>query len=441
MLSVLSLSPSYTLPSAGAPSSARRTPVSRMAADGAPKIVVTGLGVVSALGSGDEFWEKITAGECGIDEVTGFDASRFPTTIGAECKDFDPAPWFDNKKSVKSTDRYTHLAMAASKMAVADSAIDLEKTDSWRFGCIIGSAFGGMDTFEKQALALDKGKKVSPFMVPAILGNTAAGMVGIELGPQGPNFGVASACAAGSHAIGEAVRHMKEGAADVMLCGGAEAAMTPLSYAGFCAMKAMNSKFNDAPKKASRPFDADRAGFVMGEGAGVLVLESEAHAIARGATIYCELGGYAATCDAHHITSPHPEGEGMRDCLTKAMAAAGVGPEHIGYVNAHGTATEVGDAVEASSIEAVFGTGAVPVSATKALHGHLIGAGGALELVATVQALRGGWLPASAHVRASSLGSQIDLVTGAARHSSARAAMSNSFAFGGSNVALVVTRP
>ena len=293
MLSVLSLGPSYTLPSAGAPSSARRTPVSRMAADGAPKIVVTGLGVVSALGSGDEFWEKITAGECGIDEVTGFDASRFPTTIGAECKDFDPAPWFDNKKSVKSTDRYTHLAMAASKMAVADSAIDLEKTDSWRFGCIIGSAFGGMDTFEKQALALDKGKKVSPFMVPAILGNTAAGMVGIELGPQGPNFGVASACAAGSHAIGEAVRHMKEGAADVMLCGGAEAAMTPLSYAGFCAMKAMNSKFNDSPKKASRPFDADRAGFVMGEGAGVLLLETEEHAKVRARAFGSNIGGGA----------------------------------------------------------------------------------------------------------------------------------------------------
>ena len=476
MLSVLSLSPSYTLPSAGAPSSARRTPVSRpprMAADGAPKIVVTGLGVVSALGSGDEFWEKITAGECGIDEVTGFDASRFPTTIGAECKDFDPAPWFDNKKSVKSTDRYTHLAMAASKMAVADSAIDLEKTDSWRFGCIIGSAFGGMDTFEKQALALDKGKKVSPFMVPAILGNTAAGMVGIELGPQGPNFGVASACAAGSHAIGEAVRHMKEGAADVMLCGGAEAAMTPLSYAGFCAMKAMNSKFNDSPKKASRPFDADRAGFVMGEGAGVLLLETEEHAKvsararlahrrrsspvprdgpdlshtppphaqARGAKIYCELAGYAATCDAHHITTPHPEGAGLSTCLANALDAAGVAPSDVEYINAHGTSTAYNDKFETMAIKTVFGEHAhkLAVSSTKSMTGHTLGAAGGIEAAICAKVMETGTLPPTINYETADPECDLNYVPNVAQKLDAppKAAISDNLGFGGHNAALV----
>merc|ERR1719353_1457361 len=206
-------------------------------------------------------------------------------------------------------------------------------------GVIIGSAFGGMDTFEKQVLNLNKGKKISPFTIPALLGNTASGIIGIELGAQGPNFGVASACAAGSYAIGEAMRFMQNGNADVMVTGGSEAAITPLSFGGFCAMKAMCSKYNEQPQQASRPFDADRAGFVMGEGAGVLLLETEEHAKARGATIYCELGGYAATCDAHHITTPHPEGLGLATCLTSALADAGVAPADVAYINAHGTST------------------------------------------------------------------------------------------------------
>ena len=278
-----SLVAAYTLP--GTPgrvvTGPRGAAVISMAEGGRPKIVVTGLGVVSALGSGDEFWEAVTSGESGLDQITAFDASKFPTTIGAEVKDFDPKPFFGTPKTVKSVDRYTHFAVAASQMAVADGGLDKSAVDSSRFGVIIGSAFGGMQTFETQTLNLDKGKKISPFTIPALLGNTAAGIVGIELGAQGPNFGVASACAAGSHAIGEALRFMQNGEADIMITGGSEAAITPLSFGGFCAMKAMCSKYNEEPTKASRPFDADRAGFVMGEGAGVVMLETEEHAKAR----------------------------------------------------------------------------------------------------------------------------------------------------------------
>ena len=227
-------------PSTSASASISSSRIAMMSA--APKIVVTGVGVVSALGSKDEFWESVTSGKSGLDQITAFDASRYPTTIGAECKDFDPKPYFASPKTIKSTDRYTHFAVAAARMAVEDGSLDLEATESSKFGVIVGSAFGGMQTFETQTLNNDKGKKVSPFTIPALLGNTASGIIGIELGAQGPNFGVASACAAGSHAIGEAMRFMQNGNADVMITGGSEAAITPLSFAGFCAMKAMNSK-------------------------------------------------------------------------------------------------------------------------------------------------------------------------------------------------------
>ena len=322
---------------------------------GKRKIVVTGIGVVSALGSKESFWESIVAGKSGLDQITAFDASKFPTTIGAEVKDFDPKPYFASPKTVKSVDRYTHLAVAASKMAVEDASLDLEKTDLSRMGVIVGSAFGGMDTFEKQTLNLDRGKKISPFTIPALLGNTASGIIGIEIGAQGPNFGVASACAAGSHAIGESLRFLQNGECDMMITGGAEAAITPLSFGGFCAMKAMCSSYNDTPQQASRPFDANRAGFVMGEGAGVLMLETEEHALARGAQIYCELAGYAATCDAHHITTPHPEGRGLATCLANALADADVPPSDVAYINAHGTSTAYNDKFETMAIKKVLG--------------------------------------------------------------------------------------
>ena len=387
-----------------------------------------------------QFWEGITSGKCGLDQITAFDASKFPTTIGAECKDFDPAPYFASSKTVKSTDRYTHFAVAASRMAVEDSGLDLDAVDNPRFGVIIGSAFGGMDTFEKQTLNLANGKKVSPFTIPALLGNTASGIVGIELGAQGPNFGVASACAAGSHAIGEAMRFMQSGAADVMITGGAEAAITPLSFGGFCAMKAMNSKYNDSPQTASRPFDADRAGFVMGEGAGVLCLETEEHAKARGATIICELAGYAATCDAHHITTPHPEGLGLANCLKGALDDAGVEPSDVAYINAHGTSTAYNDKFETMAIKKVFGDHAskLLISSTKSMTGHTLGAAGGIEAAIAAKALQTGIAPPTINYNTPDPECDLNYVPNKAQTMEApKAAISDNLGFGGHNAALV----
>lgn len=418
------------------------TPAPRMAAAGEkPKIVVTGVGVVSALGSKDQFWDSLVKGECGIDQISAFDASKFPTTIGAECKDFDPKPYFKSPKTVKSVDRYTHLAVAASALAVEDAGMDVEKVDSTRFGVIIGSAFGGMETFEKQTLALDANKKISPFCIPALLGNTASGIVGIEMGAQGPNFGVASACAAGSHAIGEAMRFMQNGEADIMITGGAEAAITPLSFGGFSAMKAMNSKYNDKPKEASRPFDADRAGFVMGEGAGVLLLETEEHALARGATIYCELGGYSATCDAHHITTPHPEGAGLAACLTNALKDAGVEPSDVAYINAHGTSTAYNDKFETMAIKKVFGDSAskLAISSTKSMTGHTLGAAGGIEAAIAAKVMQTGVCPPTINYNTEDPECDLNYVPNVALHlkEKPKAAISDNLGFGGHNAALV----
>jgi len=414
----------------------------RMADGTPPKVVVTGVGVVSALGSKDHFWSALLDGQSGLATVSAFDASGFPTTIGAECADFDPKPHFANAKTIKSVDRYTHLAVAASRMAVEDANLDLEAVEKSRFGVIVGSAFGGMQTFENQVLNLDRGKKISPFTIPALLGNTASGIIGIELGAQGPNFGVASACAAGSHAIGEAMRFIQKGDADVMLTGGAEAAITPLSFGGFCAMKAMCSKFNDDPTKASRPFDANRAGFVMGEGAGVLMLETEEHALARGATIYCELGGYAATCDAYHITTPHPEGLGLATCLSSALTDAGVAPSDVGYINAHGTSTAYNDKFETMAIKKVFGdhaTSDLRVSSTKSMTGHTLGAAGGIEAVIAAKVMQTGKLPPTINYETEDPECDLNYVPNTAETLATppKAAISDNLGFGGHNAALV----
>jgi len=425
---------------ASSPCASRASTLCASAVSGKPKIVVTGIGVVSALGSKDEFWDALVAGKSGIGPITAFDASKFPTTIGAEAADFDPKPFFANAKTVKSVDRFTHLAVAASKMAVEDGAVDLEATDLSRFGVIVGSAFGGMDTFEKQTLNLDRGKKISPFTIPALLGNTASGIIGIELGAQGPNFGVASACAAGSHAIGESLRFLQNGEADMMLTGGAEAAITPLSFGGFCAMKAMCSKYNDTPEQASRPFDADRAGFVMGEGAGVLLLETEEHALKRGATIYCELGGYAATCDAHHITTPHPEGRGLSTCLSNALDDAGVPPEDVAYINAHGTSTAYNDKFETMAIKKVFGEHAskLAISSTKSMTGHTLGAAGGIEAAIAAKVMQTGVAPPTINYNTPDPECDLNYVPNEAQTLTApKAAISDNLGFGGHNAALV----
>jgi len=297
-----------------------------------------------------------------------------------------------------------------------------------------------MDTFEKMTLNNDKGKKVSPFTIPMLLGNTASGIIGIEVGAMGPNFGVASACAAGSHSLGEAFRHIQNGGADMMLAGGTEAAITPLSFAGFCAMKAMCSSYNDDPKHASRPFDANRAGFVMGEGAGVLLLETEEHAKARGATIYCELAGYAATCDAHHITTPHPEGAGLAACLRNAIADAGIAPTEVDYINAHGTSTAYNDRFETMAIKQVFGEHAykLAVSSTKSMTGHTLGAAGGIEAVIAAKVMQTGKVPPTINYQEADPDCDLNYVPNTAQTiEKPRAAISDNLGFGGHNAAIV----
>eukprot|EP00908_Phaeocystis_cordata_P026465 Transcript_8947.p1 GENE.Transcript_8947~~Transcript_8947.p1 ORF type:complete len:448 (-),score=222.03 Transcript_8947:1056-2399(-) len=404
------------------------------------KIVVTGLGTVTAIGSGDEFWSNLINGVSGVDTISSFDASRFPTTIGAECKDFDAKKYFNNAKNMKATDRYTHLAMAASRMAVEDGGLDLDTVEKSRFGVVVGSAFGGMDTFEKQVLQLDKGKKISPFAIPQLLGNTASGMIAIELGAEGPNYGVASACAAGSHAMGTALRHLQNGEADVMLTGGSEAAVTPLSFAGFCAMKAMCSSYNDNPKAGSRPFDSSRAGFVMGEGAGVLMLETEEHAKARGAKIYCELAGFAATCDAHHITTPHPEGQGLSECLRLAIADAGIEPTDVAYINAHGTSTAYNDKFETMAYKNVFGEHAkeLLISSTKSMTGHTLGAAGGIEAAVCAKVMETGDVPPTLNYETPDPECDLNYTPNKAHKIEApKAVISDNLGFGGHNAAVV----
>merc|ERR1740130_792945 len=397
-----------------------------------PKIVVTGLGTVTAVGSGDEFWSNLLGGVSGVGTITSFDASRFPTTIGAECKDFNAKDHFTNPKNIKATDRYTHLAVAASRMAVEDGGLDLDKVEKRRFGVVVGSAFGGMETFEKQVLQLDKGKKISPFAIPQLLGNTASGMIGIELGAQGPNYGVASACAAGSHALGTAFRHLQN--------GDAEAAITPLSFGGFCAMKAMCSSYNEDPKAASRPFDSSRAGFVMGEGAGVLLLETEAHAKARGAVIYCELAGFAATCDAHHITPPHPEGAGLSECLRLAILDAGIAPTDVAYINAHGTSTAYNDKFETMAYKKVFGDHAekLLISSTKSMTGHTLGAAGGIEAAVCAKVLQTGEVPPTINYETEDPECDLNYTPNTkAKVTAPKAVISDNLGFGGHNAAVV----
>src|SRR5690606_8993039 len=303
----------------------------------------------------ETFFGNLLAGKSGIDTVTAFDTADFPCKIGAEVRDFDATEWMDFKE-VRRNDRYCHLGMAASKLAVQNAGLDVTKVDADRFGVILASGIGGLDTIEKQSRVLiERGpRRVSPFMIPSLIANMAGGMVAIELGAKGPNFAVVSACASATHAIGEAWRIMQSGDADIMLAGGSDAAITSLGYAGFCSMKAMSTR-NDDPQRASRPFEKNRDGFIMGEGSGVLVLETLEHARARGATIYCEIAGYSATCDAFHITQPDLSGHGLAVAMNNALRKAGLNPDQVDYVNAHGTSTPYNDKCETVALKNVFG--------------------------------------------------------------------------------------
>jgi 3-oxoacyl-[acyl-carrier-protein] synthase II len=407
------------------------------------KVVVTGIGVVSALGSTiDDFWASLLAGKSGISRVTAFDTTDFPTQIGGEVRDFDPAKYMDPKEA-RRNDRYTQFAVAASKLAIEDAGLDPTKVDRERAGVIIGSGIGGMSTFEAQARNLiEKGpRKVSPFFIPAMISNIASGIVAIEYNFAGPCFTVVSACATSTHSLGEAMRTIQYGDADVMIAGGAEASITPLSYAGFCSMKAMSTS-NEVPEKASCPFDSKRDGFVMGEGGCILVLESEDHAKARGARIYCEFAGYAASADAFHITQPDPEARGLASAMRRAVADAGVAPEQVNYINAHGTSTPYNDKFETLAIKKVFGESAkaIPVSSTKSMTGHLLGAAGSVEAAVCIKAIQTGEIPPTINYETPDPDCDLDYVPNVKRSAKIDVAVSNNLGFGGQNATLVFKR-
>ncbi len=404
------------------------------------RVVVTGLGAIHGLGHNVEaFWASLLAGRNGIDRITHWDPKDFACQIGAEVRDWDAAQHMDPKEA-RRNDRYTHFGFVAAQQAVQDAGLDMAKEDGDRVGVIIGSGIGGMNTYEAQLKVLaERGpRKVSPFTIPSLIGNMCSGLVAIELGARGPNFGVVSACATATHALGEAAHTIRRGDADVMIAGGSEASITPFSYASFCSMKAMSTR-NDDPAHASRPFDLQRDGFVMGEGSGVLVIESLEHAQARGARIYCELAGYAATCDAFHITQPDPEGKGLSMAMKRALASSGVVPSQIDYINAHGTSTPYNDKFETLAIKKVFGEHAhkLAISSTKSMTGHLLGAAGGIESVICVKTIQTGRIAPTINLVEPDPECDLDYVPNTAREAKVRTVLSNNLGFGGQNAAVV----
>jgi 3-oxoacyl-[acyl-carrier-protein] synthase II len=404
------------------------------------RVVVTGLGVVTSIGHDvASFWSGLIAGKIGIERVTLFDPGSFACQIGAEVRNWDVNQLMDPKEA-RRNDRYTHFGFVAAKQAVADSGIDMAAEDGDRVGVIIGSGIGGMYTYEAQLQILfERGpRRVSPFTIPSLIGNMCSGLVAIEYGARGPNFGIVSACATGTHALGEAAHAIRRGDADVMVAGGSEAAITPFAYASFCSMKAMSTR-NDEPQRASRPFDRNRDGFIMGEGAGILVLESLEHARSRGARIYCELAGYAATCDAYHITQPDPEGKGLSMAMRRALSSAGSTAENVDYINAHGTSTPYNDKFETLSIKQVFGDRArkVPISSTKSMTGHLLGAAGGIESVICAKTIQQGIIAPTMNLEDPDPDCDLDYVPNVAREAKVRTVLSNNLGFGGQNASVV----
>jgi 3-oxoacyl-[acyl-carrier-protein] synthase II len=406
------------------------------------RVVVTGMGAISPVGIGAEtMWEALCRGQSGIGPITSFDASGFHTTIAGEVRDFAPEDFLD-RKEVRKTDRFTQFAVAASQLALDDSGLKITPALAEEFGVVIGSGIGGLQTFEDfHSALLDRGpKKLSPFFMPKLLVNMAAGNVSIRFGLKGPNECVVTACATGNHSLASAARMIQLGEATAMLAGGTEAGVTPLGVGGFNALKALSTR-NDEPEKASRPFDLDRDGFVIGEGAGILVVEELSHALDRGARIYAELAGYGATADAYHVTAPSPDGDGAVRCIHRALRSAGLAPEEISYINAHGTSTKQNDLMETEAIKKVFKDAAygVPVSSTKSMTGHLLGAASGIEAVVSVLAIDRDILPPTINLDRPDPGCDLDYVPGKARKAEVRAVLSNSFGFGGVNACLVFT--
>jgi 3-oxoacyl-[acyl-carrier-protein] synthase II len=408
------------------------------------RVVVTGLGVVTPLGQDvDTFWKNLIAGQCGIDRITAFDSAAFDTQIAGEVKDFDPILAFPSPKEVRRTDPYSQFAIYAAWKALKDSGLELEKENRDEIGVMLGSGIGGLQTTADQLrILMERGpSRVSPFTIPMLISNMASGLISMYHNLRGPNFATCSACATSNHAIGEAWRTIKMGDAHTMLAGGSEAAVIPIGIAGFCAMKAMSTR-NDDPKHASRPFDKDRDGFVMGEGAGVLVLEELEHAKKRGATIYCEIAGYGNTADAHHLTAPSPGGEGAARCMKMALRTGGMNLEDVSYINAHGTSTPQGDICETQAIKTVFGDHAkkVAVSSTKGATGHMLGAAGAVETVVCTLAIKHGIVPPTINLQNQDPECDLDYVANVAREMPVNAIINNSFGFGGHNATIAARK-
>jgi 3-oxoacyl-[acyl-carrier-protein] synthase II len=406
------------------------------------RVVVTGIGAVTPLGNKEQLWQSVLNGISGIGKITLFDASNYPVQIGAEVKDFDPADYMD-RKDARRMDRFCQFAVAAAQQSLKDAGLSITPANANRVGVLVGSGIGGISTVEQQARVLiEKGlERVSPFFVPMLIPDMASGQIAIQTGAKGPNSCTVTACATGTNSLGDAFRIIARGDADVMLAGGSEAALCPLGIAGFTASRALSTR-NDEPQKASRPFDRTRDGFVMGEGAAVLVLENLEHALRRGAHIYGEIVGYGATGDAYHITAPAPEGEGAQRAMKAALQDAGIEPEDVQYINAHGTSTEYNDKYESRAIELVFGEHAqsLAVSSTKALTGHMLGAAGAVEAAVTLMALENQIVPGTYNYEFPDPECTLDYVPNEARPMEFTYAMSNSFGFGGHNAVLVMKR-
>ena len=404
------------------------------------RVVVTGVGVISPLGTGNAVnWEALTAGKSGIDRITRFDASSLPVTIAGEVKGFDPEAFIE-KKEVKKMDLFIHYAVAAAQLAMDDSGLVIDDANAERVGVLVGAGLGGLPTIEKYHSALMEGgyKKISPFFIPMLIINLAPGHISMRFGAKGPNVSSVSACATGTHSIGDAYHMIKRGDADAMIAGGTESTVTPLGIGGFAVMKALSTR-NDDPQRASRPFDRGRDGFVMGEGAGIVVLEEYEAARARGAKIYGEVVGYGLTGDAYHLTAPAPGGEGAARCMRMALRGAGINPEDVDYINAHGTSTPMNDLYESMAIKTVFGDHAkkVMVSSTKSMTGHLLGAAGGIEAVYALMTMQNGVVPPTINYTDPDPECDLDYVPNTARDAEVTYAMSNNFGFGGTNATLL----
>ena len=405
------------------------------------RVVVTGLGMVTPLGTGvEKNWETVCAGKSGLGPITKFDASPFSCQIAGEVLDFDSRDFMD-KQQIRRFDIFIHYALASARMALEDSVLVIDASNAPRIGCITGSGLGGLTMLEHyHQVLMEKGpRRISPFFIPGIIANMAPGQIAIEFGAKGPNLSIETACAASCHAVGEAFRLVREGIADAMITGGAEAVVTPLALGGFCSMRALSTR-NDEPERSSRPFELDRDGFVMGEGAGILILEELEGALDRGAHIYAEVIGYGMSADAYHVSAPEPEGEGAINCMKMALDYAGMAPEEVDYINAHGTSTKLNDLSENNAIKEVFGEHAykLAVSSTKSMTGHLLGGAGGVEAIFTALTIRRGVIPPTINYETPDPECDLDYVPNEPRKADVRTAMSNSFGFGGTNASIIM---